>query len=103
LQAQGRAGPSGNRRYAVQQQAGAHPVATGLRQIQQSGGIGQALRPGQAGNRGVETFDLALVIGYELGVISVDEEATIVFFAIITCLLSPTLFRLFYGRIKDKI
>lgn len=53
------------------------------------------------------TSQLSLVIagariGYELGVISVDEEATIVFFAIITCLLSPTLFRLIYGRIKER-
>lgn len=52
------------------------------------------------------TSQLSLVIagariGYELGVISVDEEATIVFFAIITCMLS-TLFRFVYGRIEDK-
>lgn len=53
------------------------------------------------------TSQLSLVIaaariGYELGVISSAEESTIVFFAITTCLLSPSLFRMLFGEKISK-
>jgi Kef-type K+ transport system membrane component KefB len=42
-------------------------------------------------------------IGYDLGLIDENEEAAIVFFAIISCLLYPTIYRLFFGKIDKKI
>ncbi len=50
----------------------------------------------------IQTSKLSLTIagvsiGENLGVLSYDEASTVIFFTILTCLISPTIFRALYG------